>query len=176
MKKIIAFGASTSKNSINQKLAEYAGLKLKNIELTILDLNNFEAPIYSIDKETQFGFPSEIEVLNDIFASADGFVVSMAEHNGSYSAAFKNTYDWLSRVDKMVWKNKPMLLMATSPGARGGKGVLDAAAATFPRMGAELVAAFSLPSFHTYFADNKLIEKTLKEELETKLELFSKSI
>jgi NAD(P)H-dependent FMN reductase len=27
-------------------------------------------------------------------------------------AAFKNIFDWMSRIDKNVWQNKPMLLMA----------------------------------------------------------------
>lgn len=176
MKKIIAFGASTSKNSINQKLAVFVGSKLENIKLSVLDLNNFEAPLYSIDREMEMGIPSEIKALNSEFASADGFVVSMAEHNGSYSAAFKNAYDWLSRLDKVVWKNKPMLLLATSPGARGGKGVLDTASATFPRMGAELVATFSLPSFQTNLVDNEIQDEALKVDLDSKIELFIKSI
>lgn len=176
MKKIIAFAASTSKESINQKLVVYAGGLLEDVELNILDLNDFEATIYSIDKETQDGFPDEIQELNSIFDTADGFVISMAEHNGSYSAAFKNAYDWLSRMEKNVWRNKPMLLMATSPGARGGKGVLDAASATFPRMGANVIATFSLPSFHNNFKSDSIIDNNLQKELKEKIELFSKVI
>lgn len=176
MKKIIAFGASSSKASINQKLAVFTGSLLKEIELNVLDLNDFEAPIYSIDKEQDNGFPDEIEALNTVFNSADGFIVSLAEHNGSYSAAFKNIYDWLSRMEKSVWRSKPMLLLATSPGARGGKGVLAAGEATFPRMGAQLVASFSLPSFQSNFVDNEIIDETLKADLQLKVKMFAQAL
>lgn len=176
MKKIIAFGASTSKQSINQKLAIAVGTLINDVDLIVIDLNEFEAPLYSVDREQETGFPKVIQKLNTLFAETDGFVISMAEHNGSYSAAFKNTYDWLSRVDKVVWKNKPMLLMATSPGARGGKGVLEAASATFPRMGANLVATFSLPSFHTNFSSESITDPELKKELMDKTKTFEAAL
>ena len=57
MKKIIALGGSNSKNSINKRLAAYAAGKLEGTELQILDLNDFELPIYSIDLEKEQGIP-----------------------------------------------------------------------------------------------------------------------
>ena len=42
MKKIIAFGASSSKTSINKQLATYAANLFKNAEVEVLDLNNYE--------------------------------------------------------------------------------------------------------------------------------------
>ena len=48
--------------------------------------------------------------------------------------------------------------MATSPGGRGGKGVLDFASSNLPRHGANIKALFSLPSFYTNFdVENKKI-------------------
>jgi hypothetical protein len=44
-----------------------------------------------------------------------------------------------------------MLLMATSPGARGGASVLEIAKNAFPRYGADIKATFSLPSFDANF-------------------------
>jgi chromate reductase len=44
-----------------------------------------------------------------------------------------------------------MLLMATSPCGRGGATVLATAEATFPRMGADFRATFSLPKFFDNF-------------------------
>ena len=49
---------------------------------------------------------------------ADFLVVSLAENNGNYSAAFKNVFDWCSRITVKVFQEKPMLLMATSPGGK----------------------------------------------------------
>jgi chromate reductase len=41
IKKIIAFGASSSKNSINQKLANFAANEISNANVKLLDLNDF---------------------------------------------------------------------------------------------------------------------------------------
>ena len=65
-----------------------------------------------------------------------------------------------------------MLLMATSPGARGGIGVLQSAKDRFPRMGANLIADFSLPSFFDNFTENDISNKELKIDLTDKINKF----
>jgi len=176
MKKIVALGGSNSKNSINKALATYVANQLKSSEVLVADLNDYDIPIYGIDLENEEGIPEDVTRLNALFESADGFVVSLAEHNGSYTAAFKSAYDWLSRVDKNIWKEKPMLLMATSPGGRGGMSVLETALVTFPRMGAEVIASFSLPSFNANFSKDGITDKDLKSDLKQKLQLLQKRI
>jgi len=96
--------------------------------------------------------PADAVRFLQMIQSHDAVVVSLAEHNGSYAAAFKNLYDWASRSEGKVWANRPMLLLATSPGGRGGATVLETALAKFPRMGADLRASFSLPSFYDNFS------------------------
>lgn len=172
MKKIIALGGSNSNNSINKILAIYVARQIENTEILVIDLNDFDIPLYGIDLETTNGIPSEAIRLNELFNQADGFVVSLAEHNGSYTVAFKNVFDWLSRINSKVWKNKPMLLMATSPGARGGIGVLQSAKDRFPQMGANLIADFSFPSFYDNFSGNDISNKELKIDLTNKINKF----
>ena len=121
MNKIIAFGASSSKNSINKKLASFVANKIADQEAVILDLNDFEMPIYSEDRHAEEGIPQKALAFKKIIKESKGLVISLAEHNGSYTAAFKNIYDWISVIEKTVWSNKPILLMSTSDGARGGK-------------------------------------------------------
>jgi chromate reductase len=150
--KVLAFGASTSSKSINRQLANYAAAQIPGAEVTELDLRDFQLPIYSSDEEEAHGVPLAALQFLEHIRSHDAVVVSLAEHNGAYSAAFKNLYDWASRSDSKVWADKPMLLLATSPGGRGGATVLEAAAAKFPRMGADLRAIFSLPSFYDNFS------------------------
>tara|TARA_R110000787_G_scaffold60220_13_gene136639 strand:+ start:20327 stop:20857 length:531 start_codon:yes stop_codon:yes gene_type:complete len=176
MKKIIALGGSNSKNSINKTLAIYVAKQIENTETIIIDLNDFDIPLYGIDLENVDGIPAEAVRLSEQFSLADGFVVSLAEHNGSYTAAFKSAYDWLSRINSKVWNNKPMLLMATSPGGRGGAGVLQGAKSTFPRMGANLIADFSLPFFNDNFSKNDILNKELKEDLIDKINKFKNEI
>lgn len=176
MKKIIALGASNSKKSINKALATYAAKQVKNTETIIVDLNDFDIPLYGIDLESNEGIPSEATRLSEVFKQADGFVVSLAEHNGSYAAAFKSAFDWLSRINPKVWNNKPMLLMATSPGGRGGASVLQTAKSSFPHLGASIIADYSLPSFNDNFSDNGISNKDLQDEIISKISLFEKSI
>ena len=152
-KKIVAFGASNSKNSINKKLATFAANQVKDAEINILDLNDFEMPIYGIDKEMESGIPTLAHDFKAHLKNSDGIIISFAEHNGAYSAAFKNIMDWISRIEKDVWESKPMLLMATSPGGRGGSSVLDIAVNKFKFMNTNTIASFSLPSFGQNFSD-----------------------
>jgi len=149
--KIIAFGASPSKNSINKKLATYAASLFENAEVEVLDLNDFQMPLFSVDIEKEIGQHPLVQAFLNKIASADILVVSLAENNGNYSVAFKNVFDWCSRIMGKVFQGKPMLLMATSDGKRGGANVLEIAKNALPRYGADIKATFSLPSFYDNF-------------------------
>ncbi len=165
-KKIIAFGASSSRNSINKQLATYAAHQFKNVEIEILDLNDYEMPIFSVDKEKENGIHNLATDFYTKIGSADLLIISLAEHNGAYSSAFKNILDWSSRIDAKTFQQKPMLLLATSPGARGGKTVLEIAKNYFPYQGADIKGSYSLPSFNTNFdTDNGITNEDLKNEL-----------
>jgi len=168
MKKIIAFAGSSSKNSINKQLATHTAQLFSNSDIEILDLNDYEMPIYSADREIANGIPTlAIDFFNKL-ASADLLIVSLAEHNGAYTAAFKNILDWTSRHNNKLFQQKPMLLMATSPGPRGGSSVLAIAKDRFPRHEANVITTFSLPSFHENFdAQMGITNETLKTELQT---------
>jgi NAD(P)H-dependent FMN reductase len=166
MKKIIAFGASSSKNSINKQLAIYAAHLFQNATVEILDLNNYEMPIFSVDREKENGIPTLAQQFYDKIGSADLIVLSLAEHNGAYSSAFKNILDWTSRINAKTFQQKPMLLLATSPGPRGGSTVLEIAKNRFPFQGADLKGSFSLPNFNENFdAENGITNPELKSEL-----------
>ncbi|MFK5921055.1 MAG: NAD(P)H-dependent oxidoreductase [Verrucomicrobiota bacterium] len=173
--KILAFAASTSSTSINRQLANHAAAQITDGEVTELDLRQFDLPIYSSDEEENQGIPAAAHTFKDLILAHDGIVLSLAEHNGTYSAAFKNLYDWTSRIDAKVWVDKAMLLLATSPGARGGVTVLEAAKATFPRMGADLKADFSLPSFYDNFSPDKgITDNKLAADLSKAIQIFCK--
>ena len=153
MKKILSFGASNSKQSINKKFAEYVSQLIPNITNTMIDLNDFEMPIYSFDREIEEGMPLLAYKFKDLIRSCDGLIISLAEHNGSYSAAFKNIFDWVSRIkDGSIWYDKPILLLSTSPGIRGGKTVLNTAETTFRIMSNGEIISFSLPEFNKNFS------------------------
>lgn len=167
--KIIAFGGSPSKNSINKKLATYAAHLFENAEVEVLDLNDFQMPLFSVDIEKEIGHHPLAKAFLEKMATADFIVLSLAENNSNYSAAFKNVFDWCSRITVKVFQGKPMLLMATSPGARGGGFVLEIAKNALPRYGADIKGTFSLPSFDANFdvengkISNPELDNQLKE-------------
>ena len=176
MKNILAFAGSNSKNSINKRLATHAANQLEAVETTIADLNDFELPLYGIDLENEHGIPDNAHRLLELIKNSDGIVLSLAEHNGSYAAVFKNTYDWMSRIDGKLWSNVPMLLMATSPGGRGGASVLNTAANGFKHLGGNVVATFSLPSFGSNFSETGITDAHLNTELNTAIETLAAAI
>ncbi len=149
--KIISFAGSNSSKSINRKLSAYAAGLFENADVELLDINDYEMPLFSQDREDVIGQHPLAQAFLDKLASADVIVLSLAENNGNYAAAFKNLFDWCSRIQKEVFQNKPMLLMATSPGQRGGKSVLEIAESNLPRYGGNIKATFSLPSFYDNF-------------------------
>ncbi len=173
---IVTIGGSSSKSSINKILAEYTGSLMKNTNLTKVDLNDFEMPLFSIDIENQQGFSEGLKKLNIIIDTADGFIISLAEHNGAYSTAFKNAFDWLSRIEGKVWREKPMLLLSTSPGARGGESVLNIALGRFPYMGGNIIGSMSFPSFFDNFKENEITNQELKGNLLNLVEELEKAL
>jgi NAD(P)H-dependent FMN reductase len=166
MKKIIAFGASNSSSSINKVLATYTANLFQNVIVEVLDLNDFEMPIYSKDFEEKNGIPELAVDFYNKLGSSDLIIISFAEYNGAYTSSFKNIFDWTSRYNGKIFQNKPMLLMATSPGARGGQTVLDMAKDRIPFHAGEIKGHFSLPNFEQNFDSNDgITNEDLKRNL-----------
>lgn len=172
-KKIVAFAASNSSTSINKQLVTYATGLLIGVDVEILDLNNFEMPLFSVDREKVLGSPEAAQQFYQKMGEADGIIISFAEHNGSYSAAYKNVYDWASRINAKVYQNKPVLALATSPGKGGAANVLAQAVKSLPHFGANVVGELSIPQFNSNFDSeaekltNTELNTTLKQLLET---------
>lgn len=178
-KKIVALGASNSKKSINKRLAIFAAHQVTEGQVTVLDLNDYEMPIYGIDKELESGIPQLAVDFKSQLKTADGIIISFAEHNGAYSAAFKNVMDWVSRIkdETTTWAEKPMFLLATSPGGRGGSTVLDIAVNKFQWMNKNTIVSFSLPSFGQNFTDDKgIVNEELLTQFKEQLAAFEAAL
>ena len=171
MKKIIIIGASSSSNSINRKLANYAANSISvNKEIYELDLRLYEMPIYSEDLHKSSGIPEKALEFKREISNSDAIVISLAEHNGSYTAAFKNIYDWISVIENDVWCSKPILLLSTSTGARGGKTVLETAHKRFSRNYKYEIPFFALPSFNDNFDSvDGIIDVRLNQDFQSVL-------
>ena len=176
MNTIIAFAGSNSKTSINKQLATYAAALVDGTEVTVLDLNDFDLPLYGMDYELSHGIPDNAHKFLELIKSTDGIVLSLAEHNGTYATVFKNLFDWMSRIDGKLWSDKPMLLMATSQGARGGATGLEIAQGRFGYMGGNIVGSFSLPSFGENFSDGKITNAELNNQLLKEVHQLAESL
>lgn len=139
---ILAFAASNSRNSINRALIDHAVWRLSQsapaARVETLDLNDFEMPIYSIDREREGGIPAPAQEFFGHIGAADAVVVSFAEHNGFVTAACKNIFDWMSRIEMKLWQGKPVVMLAASPGRRAGANVLESQRMLAPHFGADL--------------------------------------
>ena len=91
--KLLAFAASNSKKSINKQLVKYAASQVEGAEIELLDLNDYEMPLFSVEREQALGHPDLAKSFLAKIAASDAIVISFAEHNGSYSAAYKNLFD-----------------------------------------------------------------------------------
>lgn len=177
MKKLLVLGASSSRESINRVFARFAAEQVSGVHLVEVDLSQLNLPLFSVDLERSDGIPPEARDFYATIAGCDALVVSLAEHNGSYTAAFKNLFDWTSRHESKVWADKPMLLLSTSPGGRGGASVMAAALQTFPHLGGKIIAHFSLPSFGDNFQPGQgITDPALKEAFDAQVALFQAAV
>ncbi|WP_318440392.1 NADPH-dependent FMN reductase [Photobacterium leiognathi] len=165
--KLLAFAATNRQQSINRALVTYAASQVNADEVEILDLNDFEMAIYSIDRENASGIPEQAQLFFEKIGQADAVLISFAEHNGTYTAAYKNIFDWASRINQKFYQQKPVLMLATSPGPGGAKNVLDTAVTSAPFFDANVVGSLSIPSFYENFDLEK--QTLINEELNSQL-------
>ncbi|QBQ41134.1 NADPH-dependent FMN reductase [Sphingobacterium psychroaquaticum] len=171
--KILAFAGSNSSNSINKRLVTSVSKYYKEPDdvIEILDLNDYEMAIFSKDREKESGIPQLAYDFAAKIDEADFLLISFAENNGNYNAAYKNLIDWVSRIpNRLPYKDKKVFIMATSQGRRGGQSVLDIATARMPYDGATVLETFSLPEFNKNFEDGKgVTDVLLRSQLEAKV-------
>lgn len=128
MTKIVLLAGSARKDSINKKLVYLAAsmIKAAGADATVVDLNDYDMPLYNSDVEKEQGMPENAKKLKQVFIQHDGFFIASPEYNGAYSALLKNTIDWLSRPHEdnepplSAYNGKVAALGAVSPGALGG--------------------------------------------------------
>ena len=166
--KVTCFAASSSRKSINKQLVTYAAGLVEGADVEVLDLNDYELPLFSVDREAELGQPQLARDFLGKIQGSDALIIAFAEHNGCYSAAYKNLYDWASRIDAKVYKDKRIVLLATSPGGRGGQSVLQLALAQIPRFGGEILGCVSMPMFYENFDSERGAVKNSEIDAEIK--------
>ncbi len=131
--RIVAFAGSLRKESYNKKILEITAKKISSLDvgIKILDLNNYEMPIYNQDIEDK-GMPLKTQEFKREIHSANAILISSPEYNGSFSGALKNAIDWASRkldpneATYEAFTNKGVGLISASPSGLGGiRGIMQ---------------------------------------------------
>lgn len=128
MPKILAFSGSSRIGSFNQKLVSIAAdaAREEGADVTVINLGDYQLPIYNMDDETNNGLPEQAKALKQILVDHDGFLIASPEYNSAFSPLLKNAIDWASRKEHdqefplAAYKGKYAAIMSASPGALGG--------------------------------------------------------
>ncbi|MDO4642760.1 MAG: NADPH-dependent FMN reductase [Cardiobacteriaceae bacterium] len=175
MSNILLFCASNSQTSINLNLLRATGDLINGEHKTYSSMIDFDLPIYSQDIENEEGYPEEAQAFFELIEAHNGVILSCPEHNGAMPPAFKNLIDWGSRYANTqkhkLFADKPVLLLSTSPGPKGGASNLALLETLLPWQGAQITGRYSVGSYNEHFHDGKA-DTTTQDALKPLLQDF----
>ena len=127
---LLVFAGSTRQQSFNRQLAHAAAAIARDAgaNVTLLELSQFDIPMYNADLEAE-GTPADVIRLKKILWQHPAWIICSPEYNGSYTALLKNTIDWASSPIKgdpdwqdggKSFRGKVVGMLSASPGALGG--------------------------------------------------------
>src|SRR4051812_40633917 len=98
--KLLVFGASLRKGSLNDRLATLAAecIEAKGGTADRAAMADFDCPAYDGDTEQAGDFPQHARDFCKRLQDADGFVIASPEYNASMPGYLKNAIDWVSRL------------------------------------------------------------------------------
>jgi len=126
--KVLCLSGSARAASFNTRLldAAIAVLEARGVEVMRVAPGDLAAlPLMDQDLEAESGLPEQAKSLKAAFHEADGLLLACPEYNGSVTPLLKNVIDWVSRPDDALpapacFQQRPMALIAASPGGLGG--------------------------------------------------------
>jgi chromate reductase len=127
---LLVFAGSTRQQSFNRQLAHATAAIARDAgaEVTLLELSDFDIPMYNADLEAE-GTPADVVRLKEILWSHPAWIICSPEYNASYTGLLKNTIDWASSPVKgdadwgdglKPFRGKVVGMLSASPGALGG--------------------------------------------------------
>lgn len=106
-KTAVTLCGSLRTGSINEVLRRHISMKLREagVEVTDLDLKDFELPIFNQDIEDAGNTPEAAKRLADIFRSTDIVFIATPEYNGGVPPLLVNMLAWVSRQKPSPFKH-----------------------------------------------------------------------
>ncbi len=75
-------------------------------------------PVYNADDQAA-GWPQDVQRLVEAIRGADAVLIASPEYNFTIPGGLKNALDWISRVPKQPFGQKPVALLGASAGRLG---------------------------------------------------------
>lgn len=120
---LLAFSGSTRVGSWNAELLSQVSSHVQHfnedVDVDLINLDDFDMPIYNADKEIAEGLPDTVHRLQNLIHQSDGLIIACPEYNGSVTSLLKNSIDWCSRPSRPEYKpsvfwTKPVLIVGAS--------------------------------------------------------------
>lgn len=159
--RILAFSGSARRESLNRKLLAVAtdSVRAAGGAVTVIDLNEFDLPLYNGDLEEKEGMPAAAVRLVELIQAHAGLLIASPEYNSQVTPLLKNTIDWISRADENPLTGKVAAVVSASPGALGGARSLQHAKHLLLQLGCHVMPAQCiLPRAHEAFDEAGLLK------------------
>jgi chromate reductase len=127
---LLVIAGSSRQGAWSRKLADAAAQMARSdgASVTLLDLRELALPLYDGDIEAASGVPEGASTLRAALLGHDALLIVTPEYNGFPTPLLINAFDWLSRLRAdadgisglAATANKPVALLASSPGLLGG--------------------------------------------------------
>lgn len=166
MTRLSVFSGSSRADSYNQKLANQLASDAGShgAELTVVNLGEFELPIYNGDLESTDGLPVAAAELKKILQDQSGMIIACPEYNGFMTPMLINTIAWCTRsaeasVDLSAFAGKTVLIAGASPGPGGGGRAVSHLRTLLSGIGAIVFPqSLTIPSAYSAFDEQGLLK------------------
>lgn len=97
-KGILAFAGSNKRESINFRLLKHIAARLqeKGAQVTVLEMREFDIPLFGEDFLSEKGFPTDAQRFYELLKAHPAFLIACPEYNRSITPLLKNLIDWSS--------------------------------------------------------------------------------
>ena len=174
--RVLVFGASLRRASLNQRLAELAAsvVQEKGGTADRASMADFDCVAFNGDIEQTQGVPAGAQRLRDRLVAADAFIIASPEYNASMPGYLKNAIDWVSRIRPQPFNGRQGMLLSASPSMAGGNRGLWSLRIPLEHLGARMYPdMFSLAQAHHAFAEQGgLADQKLQQRFESTIECF----
>jgi NAD(P)H-dependent FMN reductase len=174
--RVLVFGASLRRESLNERLAALAAnvVEAHGAHAERATLSEFDCPSYDRDDEIETGMARGALRLSARMLETDAFLIASPEYNASMPGVMKNVIDWASRIRPQPFNGRQGLLMSASPSMAGGNRGLWALRVPLEHLGSRVYPdMFSLAQAHLAFGtDGQIANPELMARFERTIECF----